>query len=281
MVLAAYVYEEAGVTLLCAVTVLFLTFLLIGLLTGHLLKFGSILIVTDKPAELTGHYALDDIVLVHPVKTTEYLRQESLNLLLVDLYTLQVINHLIELFLAYLGAGRHLALYELLAYGLLYETYLAFLAQVHDRYRCTCLAGTTGTAAAMGVVLYVIGQAEVDHMREVIHVKSAGCHIGSHQQLELMFAELVHGQVTLCLRQVAVKGIGVIAVLHEFVRYLLSLQAGTAEYDGVYGGIIVHDTLECQVLVLGMHHIVDVVHVLGALVTGSDHDLTCVVQIFL
>ena len=134
MILLANIYEEAGITLLCAMAVLLLTLGVIGILTGNLLKLRGILIVTHKPTELTGNDALDDIVFVHPVQTAEYLGQESLYLLLIDLDALQVINYLIELFLAYLGAGWHCSLNECLAYGLLYETDLTLLTQVHDRY---------------------------------------------------------------------------------------------------------------------------------------------------
>ena len=134
MILLAYVYEETGIAFLRTAAVLLTALFIIGILAGHLLQFGGILIISYKPPELTGHYALDDVVLVHPVQAAEYLGQETLYLLLVHLYALQVINHLVELFLAYLGTGRHLALNELLAYGFLYETDLSLLAQVDNRY---------------------------------------------------------------------------------------------------------------------------------------------------
>ena len=172
--------KETGITLLCAAAVLFLTFLGIGIAAGNLLQLRGILIIAYKTPELTCNDTFYYIVLVHPVQTAEYLGQKTLNPLLIHLDALQVINYLIKLLLANLGSGRHCALNKLLAYGLLYKAYLTFLTKINDRDGCACLACTPGTAAAVGVILDVVGQTEVDYMGEVIHIKTAGSHISSN-----------------------------------------------------------------------------------------------------
>ena len=154
-----------------------------------------------------------------------------------------------------------------------------FFADVDDAERRSLLAGTSRTTRAVSIVLDVVGQSVVDNVCQVIHIQATGSHIRSHQQLNGMLAELLHGQVALLLRQVAVQRLGIIAVLDELVGHLLRFNLRTAEDDGVDAWIIVHQPLQCQILVLGIHHIVDMVYVLSALVTAAHHNLLVVVQI--
>ena len=133
----------------------------------------------------------------------------------------------------------------------------------------------------MGVAFGVVGQAVVDDVGQVVHVQSAGGDIGCHQQLQVADAELLHHGVALRLAQFAVQGVGVVALLHQFVGYLLRLLAGAAEDDGVYLRVVVHDALQGGVFVLGMHAVGYVVHVGGAFVLASDGDFLGIVQVVL
>ena len=81
-----------------------------------------------------------------------------------------------------------------------------------------------------------------------------------------MVAELLHRQVALLLREIAVQRLSVIAVLDKFVGNLLRLDLRTAEDDGEDAGIVVHDAFEGEILVLGVHQIIDMVHVLCTLI---------------
>ena len=94
-----------------------------------------------------------------------------------------------------------------------------------------------------------------------------------------MLAELLHGYVALLLREVAVQRLGVVSVAYEFVGYFLRFRLGTAEDDAVYARIEVDDALQGKILVLGVHHIIYVVDVLGTLVARSHYNLLVVVQI--
>ncbi|OPZ48014.1 MAG: hypothetical protein BWY95_01105 [Bacteroidetes bacterium ADurb.BinA104] len=134
MIFFAYVYKEAGITFLRLVAFFFLAPCIVALLACYLLEFGCILIVAHKPSKLAGHYAFDDIVLIHPVQTAEDIGQEALYLFLVYLNALQVIYDFVKLFLTNLAAGRHVALYESLIYGLLNKPYFAFFAHIDNRY---------------------------------------------------------------------------------------------------------------------------------------------------
>ena len=49
-------------------------------------------------------------------------------------------------------------------------------------------------------------------MCQVINIEAASCHIGSHEHRNHPIAKFLHHDVALLLRQVAVQGIGIIAV---------------------------------------------------------------------
>ena len=76
------------------------------------------------------------------------------------------------------------------------------LFRMHNTDTGTFLAGTSCTARTVGVVLYIIWQSKVNDMRQVIDIQATGSHISCHQQLRQVLTELLHGQVTLLLREV-------------------------------------------------------------------------------
>ena len=86
----------------------------------------------------------------------------------------------------------------------LYVADLVLLATVNDAEARALLARTTGTSRAVRVVLYVVGQSVIDDVRQIIDIEATGSHVGSYQQLDRVLAELLHRQVALLLRQVAV-----------------------------------------------------------------------------
>ena len=75
--------------------------------------------------------------------------------------------------------------------------------------------------------------------------------------------------------------LSIIAVAYQFICYLLRLQFGTAEDNSENLGIIVNNALQGQILILGLHHIIDMIHALGTLVTRTYHHLFVVSQVFL
>lgn len=95
---------------------------------------------------------------------------------------------------------------------------------------------------------------------KVLHVESSRRHVGSHEELYAVLAEFLHRQVTLLLRKVAMQRVGIVTILYELVGHFCVSMRVQAEDDGINLGIIIHDTLQGQVFVLGMHHVIHVVH---------------------
>ena len=94
--------------------------------------------------------------------------------------------------------------FKVLADALLYVANLAFFAHVNYRNRHASLSGAASTTAAVSVGGNIVGQAVVDDMSEVIYIDATGSHIGSYEQLYVVFAEFFHHEVALSLREVAV-----------------------------------------------------------------------------
>ena len=180
---------------------------------------------------------------------------------------------------ANLLAGRHLACYEFLSDDSLYFAQFAFLAQVDDGDGSTCFTGTSRTSASVGIALRIIRQTVVYNMRQVVHIQSAGSHIGSYQQLQMALAELLHHQVALCLGKLSVKRIGVVSVLNQFVGNLLCFLTGAAEDDSVNLRIVIGNAFQCQVFIFGVYHIEHMVHVFASLVFGTYNNLFGIMQI--
>ena len=238
-----------------------------------------ILIVVEELTEGDGHHLLDDVLLVDVIELAVDFVHIWRNLLLIDISLHDVVHRLEELLLANLLWSRKSAIHEVLAYLLLYLANLEFLASMDDGDGSSLLAGTTCTTASMGVACHIVRQTIVDDVGKVIYVQSTGSHIGCHQELHGMVTELLHGEVTLLLTQVAMQSLGIVTVLDELVGDVLCLQLGAAEDNRKDAWIEIDDTLQGEILVLGVHEIVDMVDVLGALVARAHHDFLVVVQI--
>ena len=75
------------------------------------------------------------------------------------------------------------------------------------------------------------------------------------------------------------QSLGIVSVANQFVGHLLCLYLGTAEDDGENARVVVYQSFQGQILVFGIDHIVDMVHMLGTLVAAAYHNLLVVVQI--
>ena len=124
------------------------------------------------------------------------------------------------------------------------------LAAVDDGDARALLAGTSCSAASVGVALNVVGHSVVYHVSEVVYVQSARRHVGGNKQLSKMFAELLHGEVALLLAQVAVQTLGVVSVAYQQVGSFLRLNLCAAEDDGENLRVEVNDALQCKIFVL-------------------------------
>ena len=277
--------EQSAVAFLClpattlaALLAVFLSLaaLFLACLDAYLGRVG---IVGEELSELHADNLLYQVVLVDELKVAADVLHERRYLLLIDIGLHYLVHHLIQLLLAYLLRCGHLACHKLLAQLALHLAYLALLTGVNDGYARAFLARAACTSRTVDIILNVVGHSVVDDMREVVNVKTARSHVGGHEQLRQMLAELLHREVALLLREVSVQRLRVVTVLYQFVGYILSLHLCAAEYDGEDARMEVHYSLQREILVLCAHHVVYVVHVLCALVAASHHNFLRVVQV--
>ena len=223
---------------------------------------GSVLIVIEELTEGDGYHLLDDVLLVDVLKLAVDFCHVWFNLILIHIGLHNVVHGLEELLLADFLWGWQNAVHEVLANLLLNLANLELLSGMDDRDGCSLLSGTTGTAASVGVTSHIIGQTIVDNVSQIIYVQTTGSHIGSHQELNGMVAELLHGEVTLLLTQVAVQCLCIITILNQLICNIPSLQLGAAEDNCKDAWIEIHHALQSEILVLGIYQIVDVVYML-------------------
>ena len=256
------------------------TFAATGTLTGlRLDNLRSVLVVIEELTEGDGYHLLDDVLLVDVLKLAVNFGHVWFNLILVHIGLHDVVHGLEELLLADFLWGRQNAVHELLANLLLNLANLELLSGMDDRDGCSLLSGTTGTTASVGVACHIIRQTIVDDVSQIIYVQTTGSHIGSHQELNGMVAELLHGEVTLLLTQVAMQRLSIITILDELICNILSLQLGAAEDNCKDAWIEIHHALQGEILVLGIYQIVDVVYMLSTLVARTHYDFLVVVQV--
>ena len=256
------------------------TFAATGTLAGlRLDNLRSILIVIEELTEGDGHHLLDDVLLVDVLKLAVDFSHVWFNLILIHIGLHNVVHGLEELLLADFLWGWQYAIHEVLANLLLYLANLELLSGMDDRDGCSLLSGTTGTAASVGVASHIIRQTVVDNVSQILYVQTTGSHIGSHQELNGMVAELLHGEVTLLLTQVAVQRLCIITILNQLICNILSLQLGAAEDNCKDAWIEIHHALQGEILVLGIYQIVDVVYMLSTLVARTHYDFLVVVQV--
>ena len=256
------------------------TFAATGTLAGFWLdNLRSVLIVIEELTEGDGYHLLDDVLLVDVLKLAVDFSHVWFNLILIHIGLHDVVHGLEELLLADFLWGWQNAVHEVLANLLLNLANLELLSGMDDRDGCSLLSGTTGTAASVGVTCHIIRQTVVDNVSQIIYVQTTGSHIGSHQELNGMVAELLHGEVTLLLTQVAVQRLCIITILNQLICNILSLQLGAAEDNRKDAWIEIHHALQGEILVLGIYQIVDVVYMLSTLVARTHYDFLVVVQV--
>src|SRR5690606_27069255 len=91
-------------------------------------------------------------------------------------------------------------------------------------------AGTGSTTDAVYVVFRHIRQVEVDHIRQLVNVDTAGSNVSGYQYLQHAVLELVQHTGTLGLAFVAMDGAGLDAVFLQQLYQLVGAMLGTAEY---------------------------------------------------
>ena len=184
-----------------------------------------------------------------------------------------------------LHAGNHFSLDRLAVVGLDVEN-LATVTQLGKGDGQAITPCTTGAANAVGVVLSLHGQAEVEHVGDGGHVNAACGHIGGHQDLHLTLAQRHQAAVAQALAQGTVQGHSVKAVLLQVIGQAVTLNLGAGKHNGLVDGGVTQPMVKQLALVLGVvgpeQHLLDVgvlflrainLHLLGrrAVVTHHAH----------
>ena len=125
--------------------------------------------------------------------------EERGNFFLVHVYLRYGVHGLVQLFAAYFLSRGQRSVYKFLLDNLLDGAHLGAFARMDDADRRSFFAGTTCSSAAVGVAFDVVWQSVVNNMRQVVNVQSTCGHIGGHQELHVVVAELLHGEVALLL----------------------------------------------------------------------------------
>ena len=224
----------------------------------------GILVIIQETVEVERHHAGDEFLTAHPLQFAEHDGQVVVDLLAVDVDVLDAVDVVEELFLADLLAGGDDAFLEGTSHDLFDSLDFALFAQINETEADATFIGATRTARAVHIGLDVVGKVVINDVRQFLHVDATGGHVGGDEQLQRAFAEVVHHVVAHALRQVAMQGSGVVAVLDEVVGNLLRFELGAAEDDAVDGWCVVDDAFQHRVAVLGGHHVIDVVDVGGA-----------------
>ena len=296
MVALATVDEKSAVTFLCLMWLCSATAFAPAAATalggglalrtvGGLDDFGGIGIVTEETSELCGDNAFDKVFAREPRQLAVDLGEEGGNLVVVDLDMLQLVDDVVELLGAdFLGVGE-LCAFEMpsAVFGGEDDAFdgadFGLLTDMYNADARTAFAGAAGASGTVDVAFDVVRETVVDDVCQVVDIEASGGNVGGDEELRTVLAELLHGQVALGLCQVAVEGLGVVAVADEVVGDFLGLHAGAAEDDGIDAGIVVDNALEGGIFVLGLDEIIDVVDMLRPFVARADDNLLVVVEI--
>src|SRR3990167_5246240 len=171
-----------------------------------------------------------------------------------------------------LHAGNHFGL-ELLAAVRLNVVDLAAIAELGKRDGQAIATRTASTANAVGVVLGLHGQAEVEHMGDRGHIDATCCHIGSHQNLHLAIAQCHQTAIAQTLAQGTVQCNGRKAFLLQVVGQAIALHLGAGKNDGLVDRGVTQPVVQHLALVLGVvgpvQHLLDVGMLLLRRVNGD------------
>ena len=249
------------------------------LLFRHIVEFGSIFVVFNQAVELQRKHTFEEVFAVEPRKFFQHRRHKFCDFVLLYLHLFQTVGKVEELLFDDGVWLRHLATLERFTDMLFNVAEFVALTAMDKRDAHARFASTAGTTASVIIHGVVVGQTVTDDVRKVVHVKTTRSHIGSHEQLQIALTELLHHGIALRLREVAVQSIGIVTVLNQFGGDFLSGGACAAEDNAIHTRQIVANALQCQVFIVGTHHVVDVAHVGRTLVSCADDILLWIVHI--
>ena len=126
-----------------------------------------------------------------------------------------------------------------------------FIPRCDKGHGHTGFTGPCCPSRTMGVVGKIIGNVQVEDMRQILNIEPASSHIRGDEHLQFVPSELVGHSVPLHLTEVAVEGIGAIGPLTEFIRQFLRIHFGAAEHDAAHIGFRIQKTAKSFRPILG------------------------------
>ena len=145
---------------------------------------------------------------------------------------------------------------------------LAALVLVRERDRDAGRARAAGAADAVHVVLRLVGEVEVDHVLQALHVDAASGHVRRHDDLDLAVAERVEHLEALVLVHVAGEHLDVDAAYLERLVDVLGRALAVAEHDRARVRMERDVVVEDGELVLRLDDVDDLLHGVGGVRLG-------------
>ena len=235
-----------------AVVVFFLLFLILSILLILTIltifvnvQVFSVFVVVEEAVEVQCHHACDEFFASEPAEFFKHYRQIVVDVFAHDVDLFEVVDMAEQLFLAHLLCCWDEGAFERLFQLFLYGSDLMFFFNMHEADADACLVGASCTSAAVYVGIDIVWKVIVDDMCQIVDVETACRHVGGYQNLSESLTEMVHHEVALCLRQVAVKRCSVISVVDEVVGNFLCLKLSAAENDAVNRRVVVDEAFQC------------------------------------
>ncbi|MPM08866.1 hypothetical protein SDC9_55182 [bioreactor metagenome] len=205
----------------------------------------------------------DKIFPLKPIKFFIDWCQVLFNLLFIDFNVFNAIDKIKQLFFTDIeSAWNHFA-FKLFSDHAFKIAHLAGFAGMKQRNRNTFAPRTTSSSTAMDISFQLIRQIVIDHMGQIIHVEPTCCNISCNKQLQMTNAETVHYKIALCLRQIAMQCICIVAILNEFVGNLFCFSPRAAKNDSVNFRIDVDYSFKRNISVFRVCHIILMRYIFG------------------
>ena len=150
-----------------------------------------------------------------------------------------------------LQAGDGFGLDRLAAVGLDVKN-LAAVAELSKSDGQTIAACAASAADAVGVVLGLHGQAEIEYVGDGGHINTARSHVGRHQNLNLALAQGHQAAVAHGLAQRAMQGHGREAILLQIIGQTVALNLGAGKHNRLVDGGVTQPVVQQFALVGGV-----------------------------
>ena len=118
---------------------------------------------------------------------------------------------------------------------------LVQVVPVHKGHRDACFIGTSRAANAVEVGFFVLGDGVVNHVGDIVHVDSAGGHVGGNQDVFFALFKRHHRAFSRVLAEIAVDGCGQEPAVIELFDQPRRTSFGAGKDDGLSSAFCLQD----------------------------------------